>query len=126
MGINRKAKNLQNLGFEWIFILIEVLKLYIILHITIGRFLSESKGPTLKFYPIPFTDVCPNLGEIFKCNIYHTIFSSIQSHARHIIDVHPEQTNYKCDYCPNNICSNLEVAHEGCDCSWNACEERMK
>ena len=48
MGINRKAKNLQNLGFEWIFILLEVLRLYIILHITIGRLLSESKGPTLK------------------------------------------------------------------------------
>ena len=50
----------------------------------------------------------------------------MQSHARHIIDVHPEQTNYECDYCPNYICSNLEVAHEGCDCSCNACEERMK
>ena len=72
--------------------------------------------------PINFIDACPHLGHTFKCNVCYSIFSSIQSHARHIINVHPEQTNNECDYCPNNICSNLEVAHEGCDCSCYPCD----
>ena len=95
---------------------------------------SRTKVPTLPSITCPpqsslpntFIDVCPHLGHTFKCNVCYSIFSSIQSHARHIIDVHPEQTNYECDYCPYYICSYLEVAHEGCDCSCNACEERLK
>ena len=69
--------------------------------------------------------MCPHLGQTFKCNTCDTILPSIQSHARHIIDVHPEQTHNICDYCPTNDCSNFYVANEGCDCPCDACEERM-
>ena len=95
---------------------------------------SPAKVPTPQTSPpIPSTDVCPphcmqwvpNPGQTFKCNICYSIFPSIESHARHIIDVHPEQTNNICDNCPDNVCSNLEVADLGCGCPCDVCEERM-
>ena len=52
----------------------------------------------------------------------------MQYHARHIIDVHPDQANNIYDYCPNSECSNSKVAERmvnGCECLCDHCEERM-
>ena len=84
--------------------------------------------------PIPSTDVCPphcplwvpHPGQTFKCNTCYSTFPSMQSHARHISDVHPEQMANICDYCPNNVCPNFEVVLKGvCDCPCDACEENV-
>ena len=40
-------------------------------------------------------------------------------HARHMIDVHPEEVDNIYDLCPKNECSNCEVAEilvNGCEC----------
>ena len=98
---------------------------------------SPAKVPTPQISPpIPSPEVClphcyqwvPHPGQTFKCNTCYTIFTSMQSHARHIIDVHPKQANNICDYCPNNECPNFEVAERwvnGCECPCDPCEERM-
>ena len=53
----------------------------------------------------------------------------MHSHASHIINIHPEYSNNVCDYCPENSCSNLDVAERkkegwdgGCDCQCYVCD----
>ena len=85
--------------------------------------------------PVPSIAVCPphchlwipQPGQTFKCNICPSIFPSVQSHGIHIINFHPEHSNNVSDYCPENSCTNLDVAESngGCECQCYVCDPEL-
>ena len=75
--------------------------------------------PSPPIAPNPPTAPNPPSESKLYCDFCDATFppeSTFLSPARHIIDVHPKFTHYTCKHCPEDECTNNEVALGECEC----------